>query len=260
MPSLTAFAAPAAALRSTFVTSSRRALSSGRPLSSIPARAPAPAVTHVATQMQMGGTIDFSSVDMSSAGENLAGLVFTPEKTDALSTETRTDVGWAPKLAAALNRHINVEYTASYSYHALFAYFDRDTVALPGFAKYFNHQSVEEREHAMEFMQYQNKRGGKVELQPIAVPEMSFSQEDGTSDAIYAMELALQLEKFVYHKIMELYDVAEESNDRSMTDLLDDYLQTQVNDIKTVADYVAQLKRVGTGHGVYDFDKFLLTV
>ena len=45
----------------------------------------------------------------------------------------------------ALNDHINVEFTASYAYHALFAYFDRDTVALNGFAKYFKQQADEVR-------------------------------------------------------------------------------------------------------------------
>jgi hypothetical protein len=29
----------------------------------------------------------------------------------------------------------SVEYNASYAYHSLFAYFDRDNVALKGFAK-----------------------------------------------------------------------------------------------------------------------------
>ena len=59
----------------------------------------------------------------------------------------------------ALNDHINVEYTASYAYHALFSYFDRDTVGLAGHAKFFAGQSVEERGHAEEFMRYQNIRG-----------------------------------------------------------------------------------------------------
>ena len=29
----------------------------------------------------------------------------------------------------------SIEYSASYFYHTLFAYFDRDNVGLPGFAK-----------------------------------------------------------------------------------------------------------------------------
>ena len=48
-------------------------------------------------------------------------------------------------------------------------YFDRDDVALPGFAKYFNKASEEEREHAEKLMKFQNQRGGRVVLQDIKV-------------------------------------------------------------------------------------------
>ncbi len=54
-------------------------------------------------------------------------------------------------------------------------------------------------------MKYQNKRGGKVELQPLAVPDVSFTGDDGTSGAVYAMDLHLQLEKFVYYKLKDLH-------------------------------------------------------
>ncbi|KAE9615131.1 putative ferroxidase [Lupinus albus] len=36
---------------------------------------------------------------------------------------------------AALNAQINVEYNVSYVYHAMYAFFDRDNVALKGLAK-----------------------------------------------------------------------------------------------------------------------------
>lgn len=68
----------------------------------------------------------------------------------------------------------SVEYNVSYIYHALYAYFDRDNVALPGLAEYFKHQSEEEREHAEKCMEYQNKRGGRVKLQPLASPETEY--------------------------------------------------------------------------------------
>ncbi|CAN8063495.1 unnamed protein product [Agarophyton chilense] len=199
-------------------------------------------------------SIDFSKVNINTAGENFAGLVFTPEsETDAV-VKTRVDVGYTAKQEDAVNRHINVEYTAMYAYHAIWAYFDRDTVALPGFAHYFNDQSAEERDHAQEFMTYQNRRGGTVQLQPIAVPEMKFTMEDGTSDAIYAMDLHLQLEKFVYHKLIDLHKVAGEANDPQMQDFVEHYLTHQIEAIKKAADYVAQLKRVDTPHGVYHID------
>lgn len=226
---------------------------------------PVPAVCtrqqHATTRMQTdgSGSIDFSKVkNMSTVGENLAGLVFTPEREEPSALDTRCNVGYDSEEEDAVNRHINVEFTAMYAYHALWAYFNRDTVALPGFAKYFNDQSLEERSHAHEFMEYQNKRGGKVELMPIAVPEMAFAMNDGTSDAVYAMDLALQLEKFVYHKLKDLQKIADSKNDSQMSDFIDNYLAHQVDAIKEVADYVAQLKRVGTGHGVYHIDRVLL--
>jgi ferritin heavy chain len=196
---------------------------------------------------------------MAGAGETLAGLVFTPEAPGGVVVDSRCGgLGFTEAQAAALNKHINVEYTAMYAYHALWAYFDRDTVALPGFAKYFEGQSGEEREHASAFMKYQNKRGGKVELFPIAVPEMSFTAADGTSDAVYAMDLALQLEKFVFLKLQDLHKVAADAGDAAMTDFVEDYLGHQVDAVKAAADMVAQLKRVGTGHGVYHIDRELL--
>ena len=48
-------------------------------------------------------------------------------------------------------------------------FFDRDDIALKGFAKFFKESSDEEREHAEKFMKYQNKRGGRVVLQAIQV-------------------------------------------------------------------------------------------
>ena len=37
-------------------------------------------------------------------------------------------------------------------------------------------------------------------LKPVAVPEMQFTRVDGTSDALYAMELALQAGQNIIHK------------------------------------------------------------
>lgn len=212
--------------------------------------------TPKAIMSESGGSasIDFSKVDVQDAGSNLQGLVFTPEKFSDGGLSTRVDVGYTSDQEAGVNAQINVEYTAMYAYHALWAYFDRDTVALPGFAKYFLEQSEEERGHAHDFMKYQNLRGGRVELQPIAVPQMKFNMEDGTSDALYAMDLHLQLEKFVYEKLRRLQDIAKDADDPQMQDKIDDYLTHQVEAIKQAADFVSRIRRVGTPHGVYHLD------
>ena len=71
-----------------------------------------------------------------------------------------------------------MEYTISYLYHALYAYFDRDNIAFPGLAEMFKEMSEEEREHAEKCMKYQNKRGGRVKLRTIAAPETEFLHEE----------------------------------------------------------------------------------
>ena len=86
---------------------------------------------------------------------------------------------------------------------------------------------------------------------------VQFSRVDGTSDALYAMELALQLEKFVYRKLKALHALGDECNDPEFTDRIESYLTEQVSSIKQIASYVAQIRRLGNGHGVWHLDKEL---
>ncbi|KAG5090198.1 hypothetical protein JHK82_048976 [Glycine max] len=85
---------------------------------------------------------------------------------------------------ATIKEQISVEYNVSYVYHVIFAYFDRDNVALKGLAKVFKESSEEERVHAEKLMEYQNKRGGKVKLQSIVMPLSEFGHEK-KGDALY---------------------------------------------------------------------------
>lgn len=159
----------------------------------------------------------------------------------------------------ALNEQINVEYNVSYIYHALFAYFDRDNVGLPGFAKYFKDASDEERVHAEMLMKYQNIRGGKVKLQSILMPTVMDFDNAEKGEALYAMELALSLEKLTNQKLLNLHAVAQEANDGQMTDFIEgNFLAEQVEAIKKVSEYVSQLRRIGKGHAIWHFDQMLL--
>jgi hypothetical protein len=72
----------------------------------------------------------------------------------------------------------SIEYNVSYVYHSLYAYFDRDNVALPGMAAFFKAGSEEEREHVELLMEYQNVRGGRVRLASIIQPEVDFNHAE----------------------------------------------------------------------------------
>jgi len=153
---------------------------------------------------------------------------------------------------AGVNKQINMELYASYTYQSMAFYFDRDDVALPGFSKFFSEQSKEEREHAEKLMKFQNQRGGRIVLQGIAKPE-----RDEWGLGMDALQAALSLERTVNQSLLDLHKVAGSHDDAQMCDFIEnEYLTEQVESIKQISDYITQLKRCGaSGLGEYIFDK-----
>jgi len=150
-----------------------------------------------------------------------------------------------------INRQINLELYASYVYTAMAHHFDRYDVALKGHHNYFKKMADEEREHANKFMEYQNKRGGTIVLLDVKKPTQS-----SWSSPLEAHETGLQLEKDVYQALLELHAFATKHNDPHLTNYLEEeFLEEQVKSIKEYADYITNLRRVGTGLGEYIFDK-----
>uniref|UniRef100_A0A2K6DX99 Ferritin n=1 Tax=Macaca nemestrina TaxID=9545 RepID=A0A2K6DX99_MACNE len=132
---------------------------------------------------------------------------------------------------AAINRQINLELYPSYVYLSMSYYFDRDDVASKNFAKYFLHQSHEEREHAEKLMKLQNQRGGRIFLQDIKKPDY----EDWES-GLNAMECSL----------LELHKLATDKNDPHLCDFIEThYLNEQVKAIKELGDHVTNLRKMG---------------
>ncbi|KAG7574345.1 Ferritin-like diiron domain [Arabidopsis suecica] len=213
------------------------------------------------------GNLSFSvRASKSSTTDALSGVVFEPFKEvkkelDLVPTSSHLSLArqkYSDECEAAINEQINVEYNVSYVYHAMYAYFDRDNIALKGLAKFFKESSLEEREHAEKLMEYQNKRGGRVKLQSIVMPLSEFEHVD-KGDALYGMELALSLEKLVNEKLLNLHSVASKNNDVHLADFIEsEFLTEQVEAIKMISEYVAQLRRVGKGHGTWHFNQMLL--
>jgi len=158
------------------------------------------------------------------------------------------------KAEAAINKQINMELYASYTYQSMAYHFSRDDIALPGFHKYFKHQSDEEREHSEKFMKYQNSRGGRLVFQPVAKPtKMEWAS------GLEALEDALALEREVNESLLQLHKVAEEVNDPHLQDFLEgEFLTEQVDSIKEIGDMVTQARRCGPGLGEYQFDQLTM--
>jgi len=153
---------------------------------------------------------------------------------------------------AAINKQINLELYTNYVYTSMAFYFDRSDVALPGFHKYFKKAAEEEKEHALHFMEFQNKCGGRIVLNEIKKPD-----RDEWGSGLEAMKAALALEKKVHESILQLHQLASNSGCQDTCQFLDGYLEEQVRSIKELADHVARLSRVGPGLGEHLYDKDL---
>ncbi|CAK9298280.1 unnamed protein product [Gordionus sp. m RMFG-2023] len=110
----------------------------------------------------------------------------------------------------ALSNQINLELRASYIYQLMAMHFDRDDVALKGFYKFFEHSSIEEREHASKLMKYMNKRGGNLLPHDIQKPDAS---KMNWESPLSALKEAFDLESLVYTSLRKLHDVASISED-----------------------------------------------
>lgn len=80
-------------------------------------------------------------------------------------------------------------------------YFDREDVALHGFHHFFIRKADEEMEHAKLLMYYMNKRGGRIVLTEIGVPD-----KNAWGSAKEAMQAALDLEKKVNAVSQRIFD------------------------------------------------------
>merc|ERR1712026_17676 len=150
---------------------------------------------------------------------------------------------------ALINKQINMEFYASYVYMSMYAYFDRDDQAMPGFAAFFKKSSEEERAHGLKLVEYQNKRGGKVVFQDIARPSAT---EWGTP--LEALEAALELEKTVNQSLLDLHKASD--GDAHLCDFLEaEYLGEQVDGIKEISCLITKMKNVGPGLGWHTIDK-----
>jgi len=152
---------------------------------------------------------------------------------------------------ALINKQINMELHASYVYMSMAAYFDRDDVALPGFAKRFRENSDEERGHAMKLIEYQNMRGGRVVFQDVAK-----AKTDDWTSALNAVESSLELEKKVHEALLELHKEGDSHGDAQLTDFIEgEFLKEQVQAQKEIGTLITQMRNAGDGLGLHIIDK-----
>ena len=148
------------------------------------------------------------------------------------------------KVQDAINEQINAELYSAYLYLSMAQYFEAE--GLPGFANWFKVQFQEEQAHATIFMNYVNKRGGRVLLKAIeAVPTTWES-----SMAVF--EATLVHEQKVTALINSLYTLAMNEEDYATRDRLNWFVSEQVEEEDNCRELIDKLRLIGdNGMGIY---------
>jgi ferritin len=141
------------------------------------------------------------------------------------------------KVAEAMNRQINNELRASHVYFAMSAYFEAQE--LPGFAGWFRHHSVEEKEHAKRLYSHIVKRDARVKLGGIDEPRMDWKNVEEVVAA------ALAMEQEVTGQIHDLFELVHESKEYGSQPILHWFLEEQVEEEDTFRRLLDRVKASG---------------
>lgn len=139
-------------------------------------------------------------------------------------------------VAEALNKHLNFELYSSYLYLSMSAWFQH--TGLRGHAHWMRLQSGEEQSHVSRLYDYLLDRDAEVRLQGIAAPDY------GWGTPLAAFEAAYAHEQEVTQRINELVDLALEKRDHATHNLLQWFVQEQVEEEANVSETVARLRLV----------------
>lgn len=137
----------------------------------------------------------------------------------------------------AINKQISREFYSANLYLAIAAYYH--SMNLNGFANWMRIQAQEEMQHGMKFFDYLLDRDGKVEIGTIDSPPTEWKSP------LDAFENALEHEKTITKHINELADLAFEQKDHATSNLLQWFVDEQVEEEATTGEIVDRLKLAG---------------
>ena len=154
------------------------------------------------------------------------------------------------KVEKKINEQINAELYSAYLYLSMSAFCE--SLSLSGFANWMYVQFQEENSHAMKFYRYLNERGGRVELEAIEKPPASWDNVIEVFREVYAHE------QKVTALINDLADLAIQERDHATVNMLQWYVDEQVEEEANASDLVAQLEMIeGKGSALLMLDREL---
>src|SRR6478735_6869173 len=136
---------------------------------------------------------------------------------------------------ARLNEQIANEFAAHQQYVACAAHYDGET--LPRLAAFFYAQAVEERNHAMMFVQYLLDNDVAPAFPALPAPTSSFA------DIVAPVALALDQERRVTDQIVALAQTARDDGDFRSEQFLQWFLKEQTEEVSSMSDLLTVAQR-----------------
>ncbi len=137
-------------------------------------------------------------------------------------------------LTNALQTQIGYEFSASQTYLGMAAYFHAQN--LDGWAKFFERQSAEEREHALKIFHYLLETGSPAKL-PI-IPEAPVEYRS----ALETVEKSLEQEQKVSQAFKDMAAIALKEGDYTGFGFLQWFIEEQVEEEATFERLIALVK------------------
>ena len=153
------------------------------------------------------------------------------------------------KVLTELNRQLNQELGAAYSYLALSLWCDDQN--LSGFGHYFAKQSAEEHEHAGKITSHLIDRGVLPELTALTAPKVHFK------NLLEVARHAQSMEHTNTQGINAVYEAAIAANDYPTQVLMHWFIKEQTEEEAWCMEMVERVEAASCAGGVSDLDRHI---
>ena len=140
-------------------------------------------------------------------------------------------------ISAKLNEQTTAEFEASHKYLAMACALDQ--MGMKILSKWFVRQAAEEREHAMQFIEYLQQVGASVVLDAVPKPK----EKNRTVKEI--VQAALDSELVITQRINELAALCETENDYATRSFVNKFVDEQVEEVATMTDLLEMVELAG---------------
>lgn len=154
------------------------------------------------------------------------------------------------KVEDVLNKQVNAEFWSAFMYLSMSAWFENQ--GLKGMANWMKIQYLEETSHAMKLYDFIISRGGVAKLAAIDAVPTEWKSITEVFEETYKHEC------IVTEMIHNCYHVATTEKDYATTNMLQWFIDEQVEEEQNVIEILDQLKLIGDkGQGVFMLNKEL---